>query len=165
MKLYLWFDQPWWRPGRPGLRTTTDLPLRKVYYFDGQEGSRSALLAMYADGLDFGRGSTASTALPRERRRRPRCSRPSWTGLRAAHPEVARDPGTHRLGTHVLGRRPSRGRVALLAGRGRLRRDPRLAPQPEATLPIYIANEAFSRHQSWVEGALEAADAVIERLT
>ena len=28
-----------------------------------------------------------------------------------------------------------------------------------------IANEAFSRHQSWVEGALEAADAVIERLT
>lgn len=39
-----------------------------------------------------------------------------------------------------------------------------LAPQPEASLPIFVANEAFSRRQSWVEGALEAADAVIQRL-
>jgi monoamine oxidase len=39
-----------------------------------------------------------------------------------------------------------------------------LAPQPDPTLPIYLANEAFSRHQSWVEGALEAAEAVVDRL-
>ena len=40
----------------------------------------------------------------------------------------------------------------------------RAAPQPDATLPVYIANEAFSRRQSWVEGALEAAEAVVARL-
>jgi len=31
-------------------------------------------------------------------------------------------------------------------------------------LPIYLAGEAFSRQQSWVEGALEAAEAALERL-
>jgi len=39
------------------------------------------------------------------------------------------------------------------------------APQPDSGLPIYLANEAFSRRQSWVEGALEAADSVVQRLT
>jgi monoamine oxidase len=39
-----------------------------------------------------------------------------------------------------------------------------LAPQPEPSLPIYLAGEAFSRQQSWVEGAREAAQAVLERL-
>jgi monoamine oxidase len=38
------------------------------------------------------------------------------------------------------------------------------APHPDPRLPIYLANEAFSRRQSWVEGALEAADATIQRL-
>ena len=52
MKLYLWYDRAWWRPAVPGIRTTTDLPLRKVFYFDGAAGSPSVLLAMYADGLD-----------------------------------------------------------------------------------------------------------------
>jgi len=39
-----------------------------------------------------------------------------------------------------------------------------LTPQPEPSLPIYLAGEAFSRQQSWVEGALEGAEAVLERL-
>jgi len=39
-----------------------------------------------------------------------------------------------------------------------------LAPQPDPALPIYLANEAFSRRQSWVEGAFEAATAVTRRL-
>jgi monoamine oxidase len=38
------------------------------------------------------------------------------------------------------------------------------APHPDPRLPIYLANEAFSRRQSWVEGALEAADATIQKL-
>ena len=40
----------------------------------------------------------------------------------------------------------------------------RVAPQPDPELPIYLANEAFSRRQSWAEGALEAADAVVRRI-
>ena len=54
-KLYLWFDRPWWRDGSSGvvgIRTTTDLPNRKVFYVDtGLEGP-AAILAAYTDGLD-----------------------------------------------------------------------------------------------------------------
>jgi monoamine oxidase len=39
-----------------------------------------------------------------------------------------------------------------------------LAIQPQSELPLHIAGEAFSRSQSWVEGALETAEKVIERL-
>jgi len=38
------------------------------------------------------------------------------------------------------------------------------AIQPDLALPIYIAGESFSRSQSWVEGALETAEAVTGRL-
>jgi monoamine oxidase len=38
------------------------------------------------------------------------------------------------------------------------------ALQPDPALPIYIAGETFSRSQSWVEGALETAEAVTDRL-
>jgi len=37
-------------------------------------------------------------------------------------------------------------------------------PRRDPTVPRFIAREAFSRRQSWVEGALESAQAVIERL-
>jgi monoamine oxidase len=40
-----------------------------------------------------------------------------------------------------------------------------LAVQPDRELPIYLANEAFSRRQSWAEGALESAEAVVARLS
>src|SRR5215212_2005742 len=52
MKLYLWYESPWWRPAVPGIRTTTDLPLRKIFYFDGRPGSSSVMLAMCTDGRD-----------------------------------------------------------------------------------------------------------------
>jgi monoamine oxidase len=39
-----------------------------------------------------------------------------------------------------------------------------LAIQPQRELPLHLAGEAFSRSQSWVEGALETAEKVIERL-
>jgi monoamine oxidase len=39
-----------------------------------------------------------------------------------------------------------------------------LAPRPDPALPIYLAGEQFSRRQSWVEGALESAEAVLRAL-
>jgi monoamine oxidase len=54
-KLYLWFDRPWWRhptSGPKGIRTTTDLPIRKTFYFDTDPDAPAAILASYTDGLD-----------------------------------------------------------------------------------------------------------------
>ncbi len=36
--------------------------------------------------------------------------------------------------------------------------------QPDPALPIYVCGESFSRGQAWVEGALETAETVTDRL-
>ena len=165
MKLYLWYARPWWRPAVPGIRTTTDLPIRKVWYFDGQPGSHAVLLGMYSDGLDVDSwarlyeggapGAPAPAGMLAEVHRQ----------LLEAHPEVAEIPAplgsvlkywgadAHETAWHFWRAGESSDQIL------------ELAPQPDPALPIYLANEAFSRRQSWVEGALEAADAVVQRLT
>jgi monoamine oxidase len=165
MKLYQFYERAWWRPSVAGIRTTTDLPVRKIFYFDGAPGSRSALLAMYTDGRDVapwaslyaggGPGAAAPPAMAAEVDRQ----------LRAAHPDVSDVPmplgsalmywgaDPHDVGWHFW--RPGLNSDEVL-----LR-----APQPEPDVPVYLANEAFSRGQGWVEGALEAAEAVVRRIT
>ena len=38
------------------------------------------------------------------------------------------------------------------------------ALQPSLDVPMYIAGEAFSQTQTWMEGALQTADGVIEKI-
>ncbi len=165
-KLYLWFDRPWWRhpsDGPTGIRTTTDLPLRKVFYFDGRADSPAAILAGYTDGLDAGPivalAGGASNGEPA-----PRALLDAVLGqLRTLHPyaEVPEPVGSafmhwgsdsREIGwTYWLpGSNPDEIMLA--------------AVQPDDSVPIYIAGESFSRGQAWVEGALETADAVVRRL-
>ena len=164
MKLYLWYDTPWWRPAIAGIRTTTDLPIRKVFYFDGTPGSRSALLAMYTDGLDVRPWAELYKAAPPGAPAPPALLAGVQDALVATHPDVGEIPppagstlmywGADPLevGWHFW--RPGAISDEMIA----------LAPQPDAALPVYLATEAFSRRQSWVEGALEAADVVVTRL-
>src|SRR5262245_12317807 len=49
-KLYLWYDRPWWRGDGRAIRLTTDLPPRKLFYFDTGPDEPAALLAQYTDG-------------------------------------------------------------------------------------------------------------------
>jgi hypothetical protein len=37
-------------------------------------------------------------------------------------------------------------------------------PQPDHSLPVYLCGEAWSTSQAWVEGSLESAISVVERL-
>lgn len=165
MKLYLWYERPWWRPTVSGIRTTTDLPLRKVFYFDGAAGSRSALLAMFTDGLhvlpwvDLWDGSPGGAAAS------PAMLAEVTRLLRETHPDVGDIPPPIGSALMYWGGDPSE--VAWHFWRAGEVSDDVLqrAPQPDPTLPVYIANEAFSRRQSWAEGALEAAEAVVKRLT
>jgi monoamine oxidase len=165
MKLYLWYEEAWWRPTVPGIRATTDLPVRKVFYFDGTGGSLSALLGMYTDGLDVRpwadlyEGAAAGAPAP------PTMLAEVQRILGRMHPEVGEIPlpigsalaywgaDAHETGWHFW--------------RSGVNSDEVLdrAPQPDPRLPIYLANEAFSRRQSWVEGALEGAEAVVDRLS
>src|SRR5262249_33684967 len=49
-KLYLWYDRPWWREAGRAIRLTTDLPPRKLFYFDTGPDEPAALLAQHTDG-------------------------------------------------------------------------------------------------------------------
>jgi monoamine oxidase len=165
MKLYLWFERPWWRPEVSGIRTSTDLPLRKIFYFDGQPGSHSALLAMYADGLDLEPWIERYDGAPPGAPASPAMLTLLLDLLRAAHPEMSDIPAP--IGSALKYWGADSREVAWHFWRAGVVSDEILAvaPQPEPKLPVYLANEAFSRQQSWAEGALEASEAVLRRLT
>ena len=39
-----------------------------------------------------------------------------------------------------------------------------MAIQPDPRLPVHVAGETFARAQGWIEGALETAEIVTERI-
>jgi lysine 2-monooxygenase len=164
MKLYLWYDAPWWRPSVAGIRTTTDLPIRKVFYFDGSGGSRSAMLAMYTDGLDVRPWAELYQGAPPGAPAPPEMLAAVQDALVATHPDVGEIPSPAGSALMYWGADPLE--VAWHFWRPGAISDEMIAltPQPDGALPVYLATEAFSRRQSWVEGALEAADAAVARL-
>jgi monoamine oxidase len=166
-KLYCWYDRPWWRDGSDpptGLRTTTDLPNRKIFYFDEAPDRPAALLAAFTDGrhdepivaLSDGRsgGAPASAALLDALRR--------W--LAAAHPGANVPAVPAGSAFQHWGADPRE--VAWHFWRSGATSDEMidLAAQPEPSLPIHLCGEVFSRRGAWVEGALETAAAVAARL-
>lgn len=166
-KLYLWFDRPWWREGGfLGMRLTTDLAPRKLFAFDQISGrGPSILLAAYTDGRDVEPWKAFTIG---ER-----------TGL-AATPMMV-DAVMRQLGL-VL---PSNGEAPAPVGsafkhwgadplecgwhywRAGANSARTMADivQPNPAHELYVCGEAFSRWQAWVEGALELAATVVERLT
>jgi hypothetical protein len=165
-KLYSWYDRPWWRDGADaptGLRTTTDLPNRKIFYFDEAPDRPSAMLAAFTDGrhvepivaLADGRSGGAQAA--------PRLLEALHGWLAATHPG-AKVPSPGGSAFQHWGAEPRE--VAWHFWRSGANSDEimDLAPQPDPSLPIHLCGEVFSRRQAWVEGALETADAVASRL-
>jgi monoamine oxidase len=166
-KLYCWYPRPWWRDGPDaptGLRTTTDLPNRKMFYFDEAPDRPAALLAAFTDhrhdapivALADGRsgGVPASAALLEALR--------GW--LAAAHPG-AEVPGLP-AGSAFQRWGADRREVAWHFWRAGANSDEMIdhAAQPEPSLPIHLCGEVFSRRGAWVEGALETASTLAERL-
>jgi monoamine oxidase len=166
MKLYCWYERPWWRDGidpPTGLRTTTDLPNRMVFYFDEAPDQPAAILASFTDhrhnepiiALAAGRsrGEPASSELLEALR--------GW--LAAAHPRVE-VPTTAGSAFQHWGADPRE--VAWHFWRAGANSDEMidLAAQPDPSLPIHICGEVFTRRGAWVEGALEAADTVARAL-
>jgi monoamine oxidase len=165
-KLYLWFDRPWWRSGEsgvPGIRATTDLPNRKVFYVDDRPDAPAALLAAYTDGLDnatlvaLADGTSNGAAVP------VRMVDTVIGYLRAIHPGASIPSPSGSAFMHWGSDPREIGWTFWLPG-SNSDEMMGLAVQPDAGLPVYIAGESFSRSQSWVEGAMETAEAVSARL-
>ena len=164
MKLYLSYADPWWRPSVAGLRTFTDLPNRKMFYLDAGVGERAVLLGMYTDGRDVGHwvdlAGSASDGVPAPGPMVEELTRL----LREVHPDVTNVPEPLETALMSWGADPHETGWHFWRG-GFVSDDVlRVAPQPDPALPIHLANEAFSRRQSWAEGALEAADAAVARI-
>lgn len=166
MKLYCWYDRPWWRdgPNAPaGIRSTTDLSSRMVFYFDDAPEAPAAMLAAFTDhrrakpllALAGGAsdGAPAPAPLLEEVRR----------NLRAIHPDVD-VPAPSGSALMHWGSDPRE--IAWTFWRAGVNSDEAMATaeQPEPDVPIYVCGETFSRAQAWVEGALGTAEAVARRL-
>jgi lysine 2-monooxygenase len=166
-KLYCWYERPWWRDGPTapaGIRTTTDLPPRKVFYFDEAPDRPAAMLAVFTDfrhndpivSLADGRSGGAPASAPLLD------ALEGW--LAQAHPGAAvpaqplgsafqhwgADP--REVAWHYW--RPGSNSDEMLA----------LSVQPDPALQIHIGGEVFTRAGAWVEGALLSASAVVDRI-
>jgi monoamine oxidase len=165
-KLYTWYDRPWWRSherGPSGIRTTTDLPIRKIFYYDEHAERPSALLASYADGRDsapilalaggVSNGESAPAALLEQVRE----------DLATIHPGADIPPP---MGSAFMHWGSDPREIAWTYWRAGVNSDEMIeaAIQPDPAVPIYICGESFSRMQAWVDGAFETAAMVAERL-
>ena len=166
-KLYCWYERPWWRDGADpptGLRTTTDLPNRKIFYFDEAPDRPAAILAAFTDNrhnepivaLAGGRsaGEPAPAALLEALR--------GW--LAGVHPGA--DVPALPAGSAFQHWGADAREVAWHFWRAGANSDEMmdLAAQPDPSLPIHLCGEVFSRRGAWVEGALETATTVAGRL-
>jgi lysine 2-monooxygenase len=165
-KLYLWYRRPWWRDGPsavPGIRMTTDLANRKIFYFDERPAAPAAILAEYTDGRhtdpwvalagDASNGDPAPAAILDRVR----------AILGEVHPGMD-IPDPDGSAFMYWGSDPHE--TGWCFWRAGLNSDEmiELATQPDPAAPIFVAGEAFSRNQGWVEGALETAQQVVARL-
>ncbi len=165
VKVYLWYERPWWRDHGDLHRMTTDLPPRKLYYFGADPDRPAALLAAYTDGrhaepwrqlLDGSgpHGSPAPDRLLAETLRYLRLLHPTVTDLPApmgsAYSSWGGDP--HETGWSFWRAGAVSDDVM------------RRAIQPIPGSELFVCGEAFSRAQGWVEGALETAESVADIL-
>jgi len=165
VKVYLWYDLPWWSDDGELHRMTTDLPPRKLYYFGADPERPAALLAAYTDGRHVEpwrellggsgpHGSPAPDRLLTEIQRYLRLLHPTLTDLPApkgsAYSSWGADP--HETGWSFW-------RAGAVSD-DVIRRAIRPIPGSE----LFVCGEAFSRAQGWVEGALETAESVADLL-
>lgn len=165
-KLYLWYDRPCWRGdhGVAGIRTTTDLPNRKVLYFDEHPDAPASILAAYTDGRDtapwirLANGVSDGAAAPDE------MLEAVQGYLEQTHPGVTGLPKP--IGSAFIHWGSDPHEIGWTFWRAGFNSDEVMAAviQPDSALAVYVCGETFSRLQSWVEGALETAEVVTDRL-
>lgn len=184
------YDRPWWKDiGLTAGRSTTDLPVRQVYYMHSGDGEKpkSLMLATYADG----RTQSFWDGLYSEEKRLnkyPIKADTAFLGIDAA--------AAAKLQALVAPKDFTLTLQALLAEMHQLPSDqipeprlplvkdwaedpygagwhfwrhglnvaetlPRLR-QPVASVPVHICGESYANQQGWVEGALTSAERMVQ---
>ncbi|HEX5184827.1 MAG TPA: FAD-dependent oxidoreductase [Allosphingosinicella sp.] len=187
-KLYLAYEQPWWRAlGLVAGRSVTDLPIRQVYYF-GTEGEQdggepflnSLVQATYNDistvpfwkGLE--RGTPYQGYLPSciddgvtnpipvtEHRATQEMVEDANKQVAQVHalPEI---PMPYSAVYHTWNEDPYGGGWHEWKAEYRLDRIMWQMLKPVATEDIHICGEAYSYGQGWVEGSLTTAEQMLQ---
>ncbi|MEZ0239656.1 MAG: flavin monoamine oxidase family protein [Chloroflexota bacterium] len=163
-KLYVWYDRPWWLGEVSSARTVTDLPPRKVFYFDEVPDGPAVLLGSYADARTSSYWTELADGASNGAPATPRMLAALDGFLHELHPSLADIPAP--LGSAFMhwGSDPHEIAWTLWLPGAVSDEVMAIAPQPDPSLPIYLAGESFSRSQMWVEGALETGAEVVRRL-
>lgn len=166
-KLYLWYDRPWWRDApRPleGIRATTDRPSRKLWYLDHAPDQPAALVAAYTDGRETEPMVALAAGVSNGDPAPPAMLDDVLATLALLHPDVAEVPRPRGSAFMHWGADPVETGWHFWRAGDNSDAVIEAALQPDPDVPIYIAGEAFSRAQAWVEGAFETAALVTERV-
>jgi monoamine oxidase len=181
------YPSPWWNDklSITAGRSTTDLPIRQVYYMDTASNNNSLMLATYADGRT---DSFWSPLWEREKALKKYAIRPSALGRKpqqlSAQMSAELAPKDfvemlHRLTAEMHQLRLDEIPEPYFARVKDWTDDPFGAGwhfwrpgvkvwetipkvrRPIKELPVYICGEAYTNQQGWVEGALISAEHVI----
>lgn len=181
-KLFLAYERAWWRDaGVGGMRAVSDIPLSKTYYFDRPDAASAntaLLLASYSDGPNREVWRTLSDGAGAPRDTEPFASGVRWESYAATEAQVT-EAQRHLRTLHEVEWVPEPFASAFMDWGG----DPfggawhtwntgtrswevmRDIVQPVRARQLYVCGEAYSWSQGWVEGALETAAQVVERLS
>jgi monoamine oxidase len=191
-KFFACYRTPWWREEPLGVRqgqTTTDIPIRQVYYF-GTEGEQpggepgntnSLMMASYDDGRNIrywigflremeaaSRFATSTTDAGDEQWQR---NQPPETMVEEVQRLIAevhglpleQVPKPYAAAYHDWGIDPFGGGYNLWKIHAESPRVIDAIIQPVAEIPLFVCGEAYSNAQGWVEGALETAELMLKR--
>jgi monoamine oxidase len=178
-KLFLAFERAWWRDaGFRGVQLVSDGPLSKTYAFDfgvppdGPATSPALLLASYSDG-PVRDGWVALRDAPEAIDAGDLAAADRWDAYPASEAQMAR--AREALGVLFPGHMvpapigaafkdwPVSAWHTWNAG-ARSGAVTHLAARPVDGSALHLANEAWSISQGWIEGALEAAHAAVDRM-
>lgn len=179
LKIFCCYDEPWWiEPlGITAGSSATDLPLGQMWYFgpDSTTNANSLLMASYCDTLDttYWEGISSGPLFPTQGQGPVD---PHWGeqapsaylvaeiqrqlaevhGMSVPEPYSAawmdwsQDPYGGAFNTWNVGVLPDQVAPAIL--------------KPDPTQQLYVCGEAYSFDQGWVEGALDTAEQVVDKL-
>lgn len=163
-KLFLEFERQWWNGevGRlePGeiAATFTDLPLQQIYFAGGQ-GERSTLMAAFADGhgAEYWQSFRVGPHNANLVADAPRAMiDAAMRELRRIYPSAPDAIGGVFADWALGGWHAWKPGIKSWESAARIQ-------QPNSDAPLFICGEAFSHLQGWTEGALNNAEATLER--